>query len=90
MNFPRLHQPDLFFPATVVPTTRADGAFLVIPGKPVPQDEELSVGEVARILRCSPSRVRQLARAMGARQARARGKLRIPASEVARWKDRRA
>lgn len=85
-----LSQLDLFFPATVVPTTRTDGGFLVIPGRPVPVEEELTVPQVARLLGYSPSWVRRHARRMGARQVCMRGKLRIPASEVARLKAQRA
>ncbi|MES2705143.1 MAG: hypothetical protein V4726_00940 [Verrucomicrobiota bacterium] len=86
----RLHQPDLFFPASIVPTSRPDGGWIVIPGRPVPQEEELTVRQAARLLGYSPSWVRQRARRMGARQACAGGKLRIPAAEVARLKALRA
>jgi len=79
-----VEQLTLNFPPTVVPTTRPDGAYLVIPGKPIVMEKELTVREVARITGYCERRIRQLARELGANQRRRRCKLRIPASAVAR------
>ncbi|MDB6132927.1 MAG: hypothetical protein JWM59_1170 [Verrucomicrobiales bacterium] len=68
-----MHQPDLFFPATVVPTTRTDGGFLVIPGRPVPVDEELTLVQVARQV-CSLGELRSPARRHSGPDAILRGR----------------
>ncbi len=95
MRRPDPHTPDLpglSFPAQVVPTGRADGAYLVIPGKPVVEEEELTVNEVHKLLggKVSRRRIQQLGASLGARQAVKRGKLRIPARKVIEFKLRRA
>lgn len=77
----------LLFPPTVVPTGRADGAFLIIPGKPVLQEEMLTVSQVARLTGYSKRRIRELATQLGARQHARKCKLFIPASMVARFRD---
>lgn len=85
-----LHQPDLFFSSTIIPTGRADGGYLVIPGKAVEVRQEMSVRQAAALLGYSESRIRQLAKMLGARQRVKGGKLRIPAEEVVRMRDLRA
>ncbi len=80
----------LNFPASILPTTRPDGGYLVIPGKPVAMEKELTVKQVAELTNYSRRQIQKLARQMGARQMRRRGKLRIPASAVALWVARQA
>lgn len=80
----------LHFPPTVVPTGRADGAVMVIPGKPVVEDALLTVKQAAELTGYSVRRIHYLARQMGARQRAPRCKIRIPASEVLRLRQLRA
>jgi len=80
----------LHFPASVIPTGRADGAVLVVPGKAVLMERELTVKEVARLSGYTPRRIQQLARTLGARQRQRGCKLRIPASAVAQMLEGRA
>lgn len=75
----------LLFPPTVVPTGRADGAFLIIPGKPILQEEQLTVSQVAKLTGYSKRRIRELAIQLGARQHSRKCKLFIPASMVSRF-----
>jgi len=72
----------LLFHPTVVPTGRADGAVLFIPGKAILVDQMLTVSQVAEMTGYSPRHVRHLAPALGARQLGPRCKLRFPAREI--------
>ena len=73
----------LNFAATVIPTSRPDGGYLVIPGKPVVMEDELEVAQVAQLLKYSPRHVRRLLQGMGSRQRRRGCKHFVPASAVA-------
>ena len=91
MSTPAPEQLTLSFMATVVPTGRADGAVLVIPGRVVQTEEMMTVAQVAKATGYSPWRIRQLARSeFGASQHNKRCKLWIPASAVARFKAKKA
>ncbi len=81
---PEQLQLQLYFPPTIVQTNRPDGAVLVIPGKPVPNDKMLTIREVAQRTGYKERHVRRLARSLNATQRGHRCKLLIPASEVAR------
>lgn len=84
-----IEQLTLNFPATVIPTGRADGAVLVVPGKPIVMERELSTKEVAALTGYSVRRIQEMAKELRAGQRRRRCKLRIPASAVARMMEQR-
>ncbi len=89
------HHPDLpgfslSFPPSVVPTGRADGAVLVIPGRPVVMEDEVTVSEAAKLTGYSVRQIQKIARGLGARQRGPRCKLRLPARAVAEMISRRA
>lgn len=89
-NTPELPGFSLTFPATVLPTGRADGGVLVIPGKPVLDEEFVSVKQAARLTGYSKRTVQRLAhKELGGRQRKKRCKIRIPAREVRRLKEGR-
>jgi len=79
----------LNFASTIIPTTRPDGAYLVIPGKPVVMEEEMTVRQAAKILGYSEFHVRRLVHGRGVRQRRRGCKLFVPASLVAQLRDMR-
>lgn len=85
-----IEQLTLNFPATVIPTGRADGAVLVVPGKPIVMERELSTKEVAALTGYTPRHIRRMAKALRAGQVQRLSKLRIPASSVARMLEKRA
>lgn len=56
MNTAPTAQPEFSFaPATI--TKLGDGSYRVVPGRPVAAVQEISTGEVARILSCSRAQV---------------------------------
>lgn len=87
-NTPELPGIAMHFPAMVVPTGRADGAVLVIPGKPVQEDAEVTTAEAVKLLgrRYSRKHLQRLFR--GTNRAR-RCKLMIPVRELEKLKARK-
>ena len=83
----KVEQLTLSFSASVIPTGRADGAYLVLPGKPVIMEDELEIKQVARLLKYSTRHTRRLIKGLGVRQRRSGCKIWVPASVVAQLRD---